>query len=188
MERIFQKYFAEEDFNKYYRKKSKNENAIYNEKLDKNLTSFINEDFKNSNNINYTETVDPEDRRFYENLFSQLVDQIDENSSDINLESNPRNVTNNLSLNKQLIGDICHYSDSAAGEVKDNFNPNLSSNLFGGKNVSFKKIFNNKSAKINSENLPVVNDNNNSNNNNRHFGRKYDLKKLNNQIIEKFGN
>jgi len=188
LEKIFQKYFAKEDFRKFYGQKTINNLAknIPN-KSNINQINLINDDFNNLAEKIKPETEAAEDVRFYENLFSQLVDNAN-NQAENNLESNLKIGSNNLNNEKELIGDICHITDTGGVEIRNDLYrkkliiPSIGMNLMGG---FVQKII---------ANIPVIDNGNThtannpgTNGNNVNKGRKYDLTKLNDQIIQKFG-
>lgn len=186
MEKIFQKYFAKDDFKKYFVNKSNSDNN------DNNPLNFIND--KNSQ-----ETEDLEDVRFYENLFSQLVEKPSEGRSDDDSNDHEKNLkifgTQNPRHNKELIGDICQIDeigtdfDKTVQGRKSASNPHKKQSFLDGyvKNIVAERGPNFFNASPNTNTGNIHNNNNNNNVNNTNNARKYDLKKLNDQIIQKFG-
>jgi hypothetical protein len=188
LEKIFQKYFAKEDFRKFYGQKTINSQAknIPN-KSNINPINLINDDFNNLADKIKPETEDAEDLRFYENLFYQIVDNAN-NQAENNLENNLKIDSNNLNNEKELIGDICHITDTGRVEIRNDLNhksfiiPKIGMNLMGGfvqKIIAKNPVIDN--GNTHTGNYPGTNGNN------VNKGRKYDLTKLNDQIIQKFG-
>lgn len=142
-----------------------------------------------------------EDNKFYDNLFSQLIEEVSENKNNKNEEN--INIDGITEKNKSvLIEDVCLvnnlYNDEQFNRIRDR-QPNeikiSEINIFG-------KLVNNDISKKEKNDKDNINDKNENvnkaqnekknniiykNNKNQNKLKKYDMSKINEQIIQKFG-
>lgn len=137
-----------------------------------------NEIEEESEEIQPTEEL--EDIGFYDNLFSQLMEDLHHNNPDTINEQNIQIEDDPNKKKKVLIENICDVSDE---EIKVENIKKSSQNIINAKSKNDKiGIFNDIK---NNGNINTSLNNNTMNISKNE--RKYDIKKLNDQIIQKFG-
>ncbi len=159
----------------------KDPNDMDNSLVKKNNISDSNEIEENLHEIQDNEEL--EDIGFYDNLFSQLIGDLNDNQKENNQEKNIEFDGNPNNIKNVLIENICDFEDEV-DEVEKNINNTPQKEIYSKRKNETNNVFQNFPKNFGNS-LNKNNKNNTSNNNKNE--RKFNIKILNDQIIEKFG-